>query len=90
MATYTITTNENEEDALAIHLIRVNAARAAETPPRPPLPDHDALVPILMRQEVLGPVLRQAIEQRVQAVANAYREAPRVQRRAVDTTLGVP
>ena len=89
MAVHTFTTSAVQEAALTYKRSVVNAQRAAAVPPLPPFDDNPAYVDDVVRQKLLGPLVQEFVEARLQMVANAYRTATNAQRVAADTALGL-
>jgi hypothetical protein len=89
MAQYTFDTTAIEDAALTSKRLAVNAERAALDPPQAPFPDNQSFVTVSVRSTLLKPMVEAFIEQRLQIVADAYRQATNVQRQQVDTALGL-
>jgi hypothetical protein len=89
MAQYTFDTTAIEDAALTSKRNAVNAERAALTPPQAPFPDNQSFVTVSVRTTLLKPMVEAFIEQRLQIVADAYRQATNAQRQQVDTALGL-
>jgi hypothetical protein len=89
MATHSFTTTVIQETALTYKRSIVNAQRASQSPPLPPFDDNPAYVDDVVRNTLLGPLVQEYVETRLQQVANAYRTATNTQRQTVDSTLGL-
>ena len=89
MAVHTFTTTPIQEAALTYKRGIVNAQRAAKTPPLPPFDDNPAFVDDVVRNTLIGPLVQEFVEARLQLIANAYRTATNTQRQAADAALGI-
>jgi hypothetical protein len=89
MALHSFNTTALQEAAISYKRQRVNQERAAMTPPQPPFDDNAAFVAFAVENQILGPLVPEFVEARLQMVANAYRIATPAQRQSVDSTLGL-
>lgn len=89
MALHQFNTTNLQEAAITYKRSRVNAERTTQTPPLPPFDDNPAFVAFAVENQILGPLVPEFIEARLQLVANAYRTATPAQRSSVDTALGI-
>jgi len=89
MAQHTFTTSAIQEAALTYKRGVVNAQRAAATPPLPSFEDNPSYVDEVVRNVLLGPLVQEFVEARLQLVANAYRTATNAQRQTVDAALSL-
>lgn len=89
MAVHSFTTSALQEAAITYKRSRVNQERAAQVPPLPPFDDNAAFVAFAVENQILGPLVPEFVESRLQLVANAYRMATPAQRQSVDQALGI-
>lgn len=89
MAVHTFTTGAVQEAAITYKRGLVNQDRATQVPPLPPFDDNPAYVDEVVRMKLLGPLVQEFVESRLQLVANAYRTATAAQRQAADQALGI-
>ena len=89
MAVHTFTTSAIQEAALTFRRAEVNAQRASAIPPLPPFEDNPTYIDEVVRNTLLGPLVQEFVEARLQVLANAYRTATNAQRQAADAALGI-
>jgi hypothetical protein len=89
MALHTFDTSPLQEAAITFKRQRVNQERAAQTPPLPPFDDNAAFVAFVVENQILGPIVPEFVNARLQLVADAYRTATPAERQAVDQALGI-
>lgn len=89
MALHQFNTTAIQEAAITYKRQRINAERTSATPPLPPFDDNAAFVAFAVENEILGPLVPEFVEARLQLVANAYRTATNAQRQAADQALGI-
>ena len=88
MATYTIDTSAAEEKGLDYVVAKRNAARAAETPPKPALTNAEYIDNILVRRSLKAFNEERKAED-AKAVGTAYDEATNATQNQVKALLGL-